>query len=120
MPQDPVATGNAVSSWITDNGVATVLLFAFLLIGSLAVWKLASWSAVAILIPVRDRFFGHLDDLKTHLQKSDETMNEFQCSLRSFENTLVGLNQTANDIAVSQKMLHAKVDEIGKQKCTPH
>ena len=117
MPQDPVATGNAVSSWITDNGVATVLLFAVLLVGSLALWKFASWSAGAIWIPIRDRFFSHLDDLKIHLQKSDETMNEFQGSLKSFENTLVGLNQTATQIADSQKMLHAKVDEIGKQKC---
>ncbi len=117
MPQDPVSTGNAISTWVTNNGVATVLLFAFLLVGSLAVWKLASWSAVAILIPARDRFFGHLDDLKTHLQKSDATMNEFQGSLRSVETTLVGLHQTANQIVDSHTKLHAKIDEIGKQKC---
>lgn len=110
MPQDPLATGNALSTWVTNNGVATVLLFAFLLIGSLAAWKFASWSAGAIWLPIRDRFFAHLDDLKIHLQKSDETMNEFQGSIKSFETTLLG-------IADSQKMLHAKVDEIGKQKC---
>lgn len=118
MPQaDPVSTGNALSSWITDNGVATVLLFTVLLVGTLAVWKLASWSAVAIFIPLRDRFFSHMDDLKTHLERSDVTMTEFQGTLKSVESTLVGLNQTAIKLANSHDSLHAKVDEIGKQKC---
>lgn len=114
---DPVATGNALSSWVTNNGVATVLLFTLIIVGCLALWKLSSWSAVSIFIPMRDRFFGHLDDLKTHLMKSDETMNEFQGSLKSVESTLVGLHQQAASIVDSHTRLHAKIDEIGKQKC---
>ena len=98
-------TGNNLSNWTANNGLAVVLLFMVLISLGLAGWRTLNWSASNVVIPMRDAFVKHLDN-------TDETMQEVKRSMQ-------GIHSEIQSTRSSQDLLHHKLDELSKRPCKP-
>lgn len=105
--------GNSISTWTQNNGLAVVLLFMVLISLGFATWKTFNWSAVNIVIPMRDSFISHLGKTDNTMEKMDKTMDVMG-------ETLTGLHDeikaTREIIHTKHDVISAKLDEI-RQRC---
>ncbi len=104
-PATITQTGNSISQWTANNGLAVVMLILFFVVGIFFVWKLSSWLGSQLFIPLRDAAIKHLNDVGTVMHSVNDSLHQMREEMAS---TRAAVESHSDGV----KSLHTRLDRM--------